>query len=179
MLAVIPLVSLTDDGPRQLSVRLERLSALSCWAWRCTTAAPRAWFGALAGMAMAGMHARLRRSRMASRGPCVPASRPWFKSSFTIGASLSSCSVASESLLGWRRALMRRRFSVPQRLDSLGGVAARGFLEARKHPQPLLDFRPVLANRDVPRPDRRLRRGHLGLRRLAAVDRRLSYVLCR
>ena len=43
--------------------------------------------------------------------------------------------------------------------------------------RPPLDFRPVLANRDGSAPDHRLIRGNLGLRRTAAVDCRLSYLL--
>jgi MFS family permease len=58
MLAVIPLVSLTDRRPaRQLYLAPSVLSALSCFGMAlCDSLLPALGFRALAGLAMAGMY---------------------------------------------------------------------------------------------------------------------------
>jgi hypothetical protein len=70
----------------------------------------------------------------------------WYTSSFTIGASLSFLFGRVGTLLGWR--------SVAGLLGVAGVLIAwaalpRGAFGRNPDPQPLLSFRPVLANRDV------------------------------
>jgi predicted MFS family arabinose efflux permease len=73
----------------------------------------------------------------------------WYTSSFTIGASLSFLFGRVGTLLGWRSA-----FVVAGLLGVAGVLVAwaalpRGAFERHPDPQPLLSFRPVLANRDT------------------------------
>src|SRR6267378_5154115 len=73
----------------------------------------------------------------------------WYTSSFTIGASLSFLLGRIGTLLGWRSA-----FVLAGILSTVGVVIAWAALpradpSADRVPQPLLDFRPVLANRDA------------------------------
>src|SRR5439155_14442931 len=73
----------------------------------------------------------------------------WYTSSFTIGASLSFLFGRVGTLLGWRSA-----FVVAGLLGVAGVVIAWAALPCRASarspdPQPLLNFRPVFANRDA------------------------------
>jgi predicted MFS family arabinose efflux permease len=73
----------------------------------------------------------------------------WYTSSFTIGASLSFLFGRVGTLLGWRSA-----FVVAGVLGTAGVLIAwtalpRGDSGREEDPQPPLDFRPVLANRDA------------------------------
>src|SRR3989440_2272980 len=152
MLAVIPLVRLTDRRPaRPIYIASSALSAVSCFGMAlCDSLLPALAFRALAGIAMAGMYMpglraltygveRATRARIAV----------WYTSSFTIGASLSFLFGRVGTLLGWRGA-----FIIAGILGAAGVLIALAALPSgdsgrQEKPQPLLDFRPVLANRDV------------------------------
>jgi predicted MFS family arabinose efflux permease len=152
MLAVIPLVSLTDRRPaRQLYVASSALSALSCFGMAlCDSLLPAIGFRALAGFAMAGMYMPgLRALTHGVEGATRARIAAWYTSSFTIGASLSFLFGRVGTLLGWRSA-----FVIAGILGAAGVLIAwaalpRGDSGGEEEPQPLLDFRPVLANRDV------------------------------
>jgi predicted MFS family arabinose efflux permease len=152
MLAVIPLVSLTDRRPaRQLYLASNVLSALSCFGMAlCDSLLPALGFRALAGIAMAGMYMPgLRALTHGVEGATRARIAAWYTSSFTIGASLSFLFGRVGTLLGWRSA-----FVIAGTLGAAAVLIAwaalpRGESGREAEPQPLLDFRPVLANRDV------------------------------
>ena len=151
MLAVIPLVSLTDRRPaRQLYLASSALSALSCLGMAlCDSLLPALAFRALAGLAMAGMYMPgLRALTHGIEGTMRARIAAWYTSSFTIGASLSFLFGRVGTLLGWRSA-----FVIAGALGAAGVLIAWAALPrdsgGKEHPQPPLDFRPVLANRDV------------------------------
>jgi predicted MFS family arabinose efflux permease len=151
MLAVIPLVSLTDRRPaRQLYLASNILSALSCFGMAlCDSLLPALGFRALAGIAMAGMYMPgLRALTHGVEGATRARIAAWYTSSFTIGASLSFLFGRVGMLLGWRSA-----FVIAGILDAAAVLIAwaalpRGESGREPEPQPLLDC-PVLANRDV------------------------------
>ena len=153
MAAVIPLVSLTDRRPaRQLYLASSVLSALSCFGMALfDSLLPALGFRGLAGIAMAGMYMPgLRALTHRVEGETRARIAAWYTSSFTIGASLSFLFGRVGTLLGWRSA-----FVIAGMLGAAGVLIAwaalpRGDSGGEKEPQPLLDFRPVLANRDVP-----------------------------
>jgi predicted MFS family arabinose efflux permease len=152
MIAVIPLVSLTDRRPaRPLYLASSALSALSCVGMGvCDSLLPALGFRALAGLGMAGMYMPgLRALTHGVQGATRARIAAWYTSSFTIGASLSFLFGRVGTLLGWRSA-----FVIAGMLGAAGVLIAWATLPggntgAQKEPQPLLDFRPVLANRDV------------------------------
>jgi len=152
MLAVIPLVSLTDRRPaRQIYLASSALSAVSCFGMAlCDSLLPALAFRALAGIAMAGMYMPgLRALTHSIEGATRARIAAWYTSSFTIGASLSFLFGRVGTLLGWRSA-----FIIAGILGAAGVLIAwaalpRGDAGREEEPQPLLDFRPVLANRDV------------------------------
>jgi predicted MFS family arabinose efflux permease len=147
MVAVIPLVSLTDRRPaRQLYLASSALSALSCLGiGLCDSLLPALGFRALAGMYMPGLRALTHGVEGATRARIAA----WYTSSFTIGASLSFLFGRVGTLLGWRSA-----FVIAGILGAAGVLIAwvalpRGDSRREEAPQPLLGFRPVFANRDV------------------------------
>jgi predicted MFS family arabinose efflux permease len=152
MLAVIPLVSLTDRRPaRQLYLASSILSALSCFGMAlCDSLIPALGFRAIAGIAMAGMYMPgLRALTHGVEGAIRARVAAWYTSSFTIGASLSFLFGRVGMLLSWRIA-----FVIAGMLGAAGVLIAwaalpRGDSGRASEPQPLLDFRPVVANRDV------------------------------
>ena len=152
MLAVIPLVSLTDRRPaRHIYLAASALSALSCFGMAlCDSLLPALAIRALAGLAMAGMYMPgLRALTHGVEGATRARIAAWYTSSFTIGASLSFLFGRAGTLLGWRSA-----FVIAGILGAVGVLIAwaalpRGESASEAEPQPLLDFRPVLANRDV------------------------------
>ena len=92
MLAVIPLVSLTERRPaRQIYLAASVLSALSCFGMALSDSLlPALGFRALAGTAMAGMYMPgLRALTHGVEGAIRARIAAWYTSSFTIGASLS------------------------------------------------------------------------------------------
>jgi predicted MFS family arabinose efflux permease len=152
MLAVIPLVSLTDRRPaRQLYLASSVLSALSCFGMAlCDSLLPALGFRALSGIAMAGVYMPgLRALTDGVEGATRARIAAWYTSSFTIGASLSFLFGRVGTLLGWRSA-----FIIAGILGAAGVLIAWAALPRadpgrNEQPQPLLDFRPVLANREV------------------------------
>ena len=152
MLAVVPLVSLTDrQSARRIYLSSSTLSALSCFGVAlCDSLLPALGFRALAGIAMAGMYMPgLRALTHGVEGATRARLAAWYTSSFTIGASLSFLFGRVGALLGWRSA-----FVIAGILGAGGVLIAWAALPCgdsggEHEPQPLLDFRPVLANRDV------------------------------
>src|SRR5215469_10360422 len=152
MLAVIPLVGLTDRRPaRQLYLASSVLSALSCFGMTlCDSLLPALGFRALAGIAMAGMYMPgLRALTHGAEGAIRARIAAWYTSSFTIGASLSFLFGRVGTLLGWRSA-----FVITGTLGAASVLIAwaalpRGDSRREQNTRPLLDYRPVLANRDA------------------------------
>jgi MFS family permease len=181
LLAVIPLVSLTDRRPsRQLYLASSALSALSCFGMALSDSLlPALGFRALAGIAMAGMYMPgLRALTHGIEGATRAHIAAWYTSSFTIGASLSFLFGRVGTLLGWRSAFVSPVFSAPPASSLPWWHCRAGIPEARTNPSRGSTFARCLQT-GYPRPDRRLRRGHLGLRRIAAVDCRLPDLPCR
>src|SRR6516162_3838340 len=153
MLAVIPLVSLTERRPaRQIYLAASVLSALSCFGMALSDSLlPALGFRALAGTAMAGMYMPgLRALTHGVEGAIRARIAAWYTSSFTIGASLSFLFGRVGTLLGWRSA-----FVLAGILGAAGVLIAWAAMprtadagRAREQP-PLLEFRPILANRDA------------------------------
>jgi len=152
MLAVIPLVGATDRwSARHIYLASSTLSALSCFGIAlCDSLLPALAFRALAGIAMAGMYMPGLQALTQGLGGTVRARiAAWYTSSFTIGASLSFLFGRVGTLLGWRGA-----FAAASILGVAGVLIAWAALPREDaasdaDPQPLLDFRPVLANRDA------------------------------
>jgi predicted MFS family arabinose efflux permease len=152
MLAVIPLVSLTDRWPaRQIYLASSALSTLSCFGMAlCDSLLPALAFRAVAGITMAGMYMPgLQALTHGVEGTIRARIAAWYTSSFTIGASLSFLFGRVGTLLGWRSA-----FVIAGILGAAGVLIAwaalpRGDSGSRADAQPLLDFHPVLANRDA------------------------------
>jgi len=152
MAAVVPLVRLTDRlSARRLYLASSAFNALSCFGMAlCDSLFPALAFRAIAGIAMAGMYmpglqALTDRVKGARRARVAA----WYTSSFTIGASLSFLFGRVGMLLGWRSA-----FVIAGILGIAGVVIAWAALppenpRPNREPQPLLDFRPVFANRDA------------------------------
>jgi predicted MFS family arabinose efflux permease len=116
----------------------------------CDSLLPALAFRAVAGIAMAGMYMPgLQALTHGVEGTIRARIAAWYTSSFTIGASLSFLFGRVGTLLGWRSA-----FVVAGLLGVAGVLIAwvalpRGAFGRNPDPQPLLSFRPVLANRDV------------------------------
>jgi predicted MFS family arabinose efflux permease len=152
MLAVIPLVSLTDRRPtRQLYLASGVLSALSCFGMAlCDSLLPALGFRALAGIAMAGMYMPgLRALTHGVEGATRARIAAWYTSSFTIGASVSFLFGRIGTLLGWRSAFVIAGILGTAAVLIAWAALPRGESGREPEPQPLFDFRPVLANRDV------------------------------
>jgi predicted MFS family arabinose efflux permease len=152
MLAVIPLVTLTDrQSARRIYLASSTLSALSCFGVAlCDSLLPALGFRAVAGIALAGMYMPgLQALTHGVEGTMRARIAAWYTSSFTIGASLSFLLGRIGTLLGWRSA-----FVLAGILSTAGVVIAwtalpRANPETVKEPRPVLDIRPVLGNRDA------------------------------
>ena len=152
MLAVVPLVSLTDRQPaRRIYLASTALSALSSFGVTlCNSLLPALGFRAVAGIALAGMYMPgLQALTHGVDGTIRSRIAAWYTSSFTIGASLSFLLGRIGTLLDWRSA-----FVLAGVLSTAGVVIAWAALpradpEIAKEPRPLLDIRPVLGNRDA------------------------------
>jgi predicted MFS family arabinose efflux permease len=153
MLAVVPLVSLTDRRPsRQIYLASSWLSALSCFGVALfDSLLPAIGFRAVAGIALAGMYMPgLQALTDGVEGTKRARIAAWYTSSFTIGASLSFLFGRVGMLLGWRSA-----FILAGILNTVGVVIAWAALPRADHPavakepSPVLDIRPVLGNRDA------------------------------
>jgi len=152
MLAVIPLVSLTDRRPaRQLYLALSVLSALSCFGMALSDSLlPALGFRALAGIAMAGMYMPgLRALTHGVEGATRARIAAWYTSSFTIGASLSFLFGRVGTLLGWRSAFVIAGILGAGGVFIAWAALPRGDSGGEEQHPPMLDFRPVLANRHV------------------------------
>jgi predicted MFS family arabinose efflux permease len=116
----------------------------------CDSLLPALAFRALAGITMAGMYMPgLQALTHGVEGTIRARIAAWYTSSFTIGASLSFLFGRVGALLGWRSA-----FVVAGLLGVAGVLIAwvalpRGAPGKNPDPRPLLNFRPVLANRDA------------------------------
>jgi MFS family permease len=152
MLAVIPLVSLTDRRPaRQIYLASSILSALSCFGMALSDSLlPALGFRALAGIAMAGMYMPgLRALTHGVDGATRARIAAWYTSSFTIGASLSFLFGRVGTLLGWRMAFVIAGILGAAGVLTAWAVLPHGDSGREEELWPRLDFRPVLANRDV------------------------------
>ena len=111
MLAVVPLVSLTDRQPaRHIYLASSALSALSCFGIAlCDSLLPALAFRAAAGIALAGMYMPGLQALTAGVDGTIRARiAAWYTSSFTIGASLSFLLGRIGTLWGWRSFPARR-----------------------------------------------------------------------
>jgi predicted MFS family arabinose efflux permease len=152
MLAVVPLVGLTDrQSPRRIYLVSSTLNALSNFGMAfCDSLLPALGFRTAAGIAMAGMYMPgLQALTHGVDGATRARIAAWYTSSFTIGASLSFLFGRVGTLLGWRSA-----FVVTGTLGAASVLIAwaalpRGDSRREQNTRPLLDFRPVLANRDA------------------------------
>jgi predicted MFS family arabinose efflux permease len=140
MLAVIPLVSLTDRWPaRRIYLASSTLSTLSCFGIAlCDSLLPALGFRGLAGIAMAGMYMPgLQALTHGVEGSDRARIAAWYTSSFTIGASLSFLLGRVGTTLGAASVLIA------------WAALPRGDFRREQNTRPLLDFRPVLPNRDA------------------------------
>ena len=153
MLAVVPLVSLTDRQPaRHIYLASSALSALSCFGIAlCDSLLPALAFRATAGIALAGMYMPGLQALTAGVDGTIRARiAAWYTSSFTIGASLSFLLGRIGTLWGWRSA-----FILAGIVSTAGVLIAWAALPRADHPRvaqqprPVLDIRPVLGNRDA------------------------------
>ena len=152
MLAVVPLVSLTDRQPaRHIYLASSALGALSCFGISlCDSLLPALGFRAVAGIALAGMYMPgLQALTEGIAGTMRARIAAWYTSSFTIGASLSFLLGRIGTLWGWRSA-----FVLAGILSAAGVLIAwvalpRADPGVAKAPRPVLDIRPVLGNRDA------------------------------
>ena len=152
MLAVIPLVSLTDRWPaRHIYLASSTLSALSCFGIAlCNSLLPALGFRAVAGIAMAGMYMPgLQALTHGVEGTMRARIAAWYTSSFTIGASLSFLFGRFGTLLGWRAAFIVTGMLGAASVLIAWAALPRGDSGGAKVPQPPLDLRPVFANRDA------------------------------
>jgi predicted MFS family arabinose efflux permease len=152
MLAVIPLVGLTDHWPaRRIYLASSALSALSCFGIAlCDSLLPALGFRALGGIAMAGMYMPgLQALTYGVEGTVRARIAAWYTSSFTIGASLSFLFGRIGTLLGWRSAFVATGMLGAASVVIAWAALPRGDSRRKQDTRPLLGFRPVLANRDA------------------------------
>ncbi len=152
MVAVVPLVSLTDRQPaRLIYLASSVLSALSCFGVAlCDSLLPALGFRAVAGVALAGMYMPgLQALTDGVEGTMRARIAGWYSSSFTIGASLSFLLGRIGTLWGWRSA-----FILAGILSTAGVVIAwaalpRAHPGLAREPRLVLDIRPVFESRDA------------------------------
>jgi len=153
MLAVVPLVTLTDRQPaRRIYLASSTLGVLSNFGMAlCDSLLPALGFRAIAGIAMAGMYMPgLQALTHSVDGATRARIAAWYTSSFTIGASLSFLFGRVGTLLGWRSAfVLAGIFSAAGVFIAWAVMPRTGVASGANEPPPLLEFRPVLANRDA------------------------------
>ena len=152
MLAVVPLVSLTDRQPtRRIYLASSTLGVLSNFGMAlCDSLLPALGFRAAAGIAMAGMYMPgLQALTHGVDGAIRARIAAWYTSSFTIGASLSFLFGRFGTLLGWRSAFVLAGILGTAGLFIAWGALPRGDSEIARAPRPVFDIRPVLGNRDA------------------------------
>ena len=154
MLAVVPLVSLTDRRPaRSIYLASSGLSTVSCFGVAlCDSLLPAMGFRAVAGMALAGMYMPgLQALTHGVEGTMRARIAAFYTSSFTIGVSLSFLFGRVGTLLGWRSG-----FVLAGVLSAVGAVIAWAALpradpEIEKEPGAVLDIKAARASRDPSR----------------------------
>ena len=152
MLAVVPLVNLTDRWPaRRIYLASSTLSALSCFGIAlCDSLLPALGFRGLAGIAMAGMYMPgLQALTHGVEGTVRARIAGWYTSSFTIGASLSFLFGRIGTLLGWRSAFVVTGMLGTASVLIAWAALPQGDSGREQDTRPPLVFRPVLANRDA------------------------------
>jgi predicted MFS family arabinose efflux permease len=152
MLAVVPLVSLTDRQPaRLIYLASSVLSALSCFGVAlCDNLLPALGFRAVAGIALAGMYMPGLQALTAGVDGTIRARiAAWYTSSFTIGASLSFLLGRIGTLWGWRSAFILAGIVSTAGVLIAWAALPRADPGVAKQPRPVLDIRPVLGNRDA------------------------------
>jgi predicted MFS family arabinose efflux permease len=152
MLAVVPLVSLTDRQPaRVIYLASSMLGALSCFGVAlCDSLLPALGFRAVAGIALAGMYMPgLQALTYGAEGKRRARIAAWYTSSFTVGTSLSFLLGRVGTLLGWRSAFVLAGILSTAAVVIAWAALPRADPGFRKAPKSLLDFRPVFANRDA------------------------------
>ena len=152
MLAVVPLVSLTDrQSARRIYLASGTLSALSCFGVAlCDSLLAALGFRAVAGIALAGMYMPgLQALTHGVEGTMRARIAAWYTSSFTIGASLSFLFGRIGTLLGWRSAFVLAGILSTASVVIAWAALPRADPEIAKEPRPVLDIRPVLGNRDA------------------------------
>jgi MFS family permease len=131
MLAVVPLVSLTDRQPaRHIYLASSALSALSCFGIAlCDSLLPALAFRAAAGIALAGMYMPGLQALTAGADGTIRARiAAWYTTSFTIGASLSFLLGGIGTLWGGEALLFSPESSVPP-VSSSRGLHCRGRIQ--------------------------------------------------
>jgi predicted MFS family arabinose efflux permease len=153
MLVVVPLVSLTDRQPaRRIYLASSTLSALSNFGMAlCSSLLPALAFRAAAGIAMAGVYMPgLQALTHGVEGAMRARIAAWYTSSFTIGVSLSFLFGRVGTLLGWRSAfVLAGIFSTAGVLIAWAVMPRTEDAGRATESPPLLEFRPILANRDA------------------------------
>jgi DHA1 family purine ribonucleoside efflux pump-like MFS transporter len=152
MLAVVPLVSVTDRQPaRLIYLASSMLSALSCFGVAlCDSLPPALGFRAAAGIALAGMYMPgLQALTHGVEGTIRARIAAWYTSSVTVGASLSFLLGRVGTLSGWRSAFVLAGILSTAAVVIAWAALPRADPRFRKEPKSLLDFRPVFANRDA------------------------------
>jgi predicted MFS family arabinose efflux permease len=152
MLAVVPLVSLTDrQSARRIYLASSTLSALACFGVAlCDSLLPALGFRAAAGIALAGMYMPgLQALTHGVEGTIRARIAGWYTSSFTVGASLSFLLGRIGTLLGWRSAFVLAGILSTAGVFLAWATLPRADPEIAKEPRPVLDIRPVLGNRDA------------------------------
>jgi len=116
----------------------------------CDSLLPALVFRAAAGIAMAGIYMPgVRALTYGVEGTMRARIAAWYTSSFTIGASLSFLFGRVGTLLGWRSAFVVAGVLGAANVVIAWAALPRGASAREEDPQPLLNFRPVLANRDA------------------------------
>ena len=152
MLAVVPLVSLTDRQPaRHIYLASSALGALSSFGIAlCDSLLPALAFRAAAGIALAGMYMPGLQALTAGVDGTIRARiSAWYMSSFTIGASLSFLLGRIGTLWGWRSAFILAGIVSTAGVLIAWAALPRADPGVAQQPRPVLDIRPVLGNRDA------------------------------
>lgn len=155
MLAVVPLVRLTDRHPaRRVYLASSALGALSCFGIAlCDSLLPALGFRAVAGIALAGTYMPgLQALTHGAAGKFRARIAAWYTSSFTIGTSVSFLLGSVGSLSGWRSAFVLAGIlgavAVLVAWAALPRADPRGIVEEPRRAR-FFDVRPVLGNRDA------------------------------
>jgi predicted MFS family arabinose efflux permease len=152
MLAVVPLVSLTDRQPaRRIYIASSMLSALSCFGVAvCDGLLPALGFRAVAGIALAGMYMPgLQAITHGAEGTTRARIAGFYSSSFTVGASLSFLLGRIGTLSGWRSAFVLAGLLTTAGVLIAWAALPRADPKLANEPHRMLDLRPVLGNRDA------------------------------